>query len=139
MSNEFDFKNDGYLYCINTDININDKLIVKIGKIGMKMNETEIQVENKLSRRYSTYYPEHNLLYFQRVNNCHKAEIDLFESISSLRYKRELFYYDKDAIEIAFSMISKKYPDIDNMIKKMDINELTQLNKDIRMKNTMIE
>lgn len=129
---KYGYEREGYLYCINANITVKECQVVKIGKIGMKMGDSEIEVENKLSRRYSTYYPEHNLLHFQRVINCHDAEKYLFKILNDLKYKRELFYYDKEKISKAFEMTKEKFPDIENLINNITENELTKINVCIR-------
>ena len=63
------YKNDGYIYCIDPKIMVNNISVVKIGKISMKMEETEIDIENKLASRYGTYYPDYDLLYLGYYND----------------------------------------------------------------------
>ena len=126
------YRNDGYIYCIDANIMVDDKSVVKIGKISMKLEETEIDVENKLSSRYGTYYPDYDLLYFERVSDCHVAEKELFKMLQEIRYKKEMFYKDIEKIEGGFNMIRDKYPDIDRYILKLDTEELNKINGKIR-------
>lgn len=126
------YKNDGYIYCIDPKIMVNSRAIVKIGKISMKMEETEIDVENKLANRYGTYYPDYDLLYFERVVDCHLAEKELFRILSDIRHKKEIFYMDIDKIERGFNLIKEKYPDIDNYIVSLELKDLNIINKEIR-------
>lgn len=126
------YRNDGYIYCIDPKIMVNDRAIVKIGKISMKMEETEIDVENKLASRYGTYYPDYDLLYFERVVDCHLAEKELFKNLNNIRHKKEIFYMDIDKIERGFNLIKEKYPDIDNYIVNLELKDLNIINKEIR-------
>jgi len=126
------YVNDGFIYCIDPYININGKKIVKIGKIAMKINDTYDSVLKRLSSRYNTYYPNKEIIYFERVNNCHKAERYLFSLIDSLKYKRELFYYDNIKIKCAFNKMNKIYPDMKLIIKKLSVKTLTKINIELR-------
>lgn len=130
------YRNDGYIYCIDPKIIVKNKSVVKIGKISMKLEETEIDVENRLANRYGTYYPEYDLLYFERVNDCHLAEKELFSILSDIRYKKEMFYKDEDKIELGFNKIKEKYPDIDGYIITLDKEKLNRINKRIRIMET---
>lgn len=127
------YKNDGYIYCIDPGIMVENKPVVKIGKISMKLEETEIDIENKLASRYGTYYPDYDLLYFERVNDCHLAEKELFKILSDIRYKKEMFYRSVDKIEHGFNIIREKYPDIDRYIVNLDTYDLNKINNEIRM------
>ena len=87
------YDNDGYIYCLMTGLSVlsngssqQEHSLVKIGKIGMKKNENEQQVIDKLLRRYNTYYPDYDVIHFMRVGNCHKAEMSIFESLKHLHY-----------------------------------------------------
>lgn len=130
------YKNDGYIYCIDPGIMVENKSVVKIGKISMKLEETEIDIENKLASRYGTYYPDYDLLYFERVSDCHLAEKELFKELCNIRYKKEMFYKDLDKIEMGFNVIRDKFPDIDRYIGELDTNELTHVNNTIRNMET---
>lgn len=127
------YKNDGYIYCIDPGIVVENRHVVKIGKISMKLEETEIDIENKLASRYGTYYPDYDLLYFERVNDCHVAEKELFKELGDIRYKKEMFYKDLDRIEKGFNMIRLRYPDIDKYIIELDTNDLNKINGEIRL------
>lgn len=126
------YKNDGYIYCIDPKIMVNNRAVVKIGKISMKMEETEIDIENKLASRYGTYYPDYDLLYFERVVDCHLAEKELFKFLNNIRHKKEIFYMDIDKIERGFNLIKEKYPDIDNYIVSLELKDLNIINTEIR-------
>lgn len=126
------YKNDGYIYCIDPKIMVNNKSIVKIGKISMKMEETEIDVENKLASRYGTYYPDYDLLHFERVIDCHLAEKELFKFLSNIRHKKEIFYKDTEKIERGFNFIKNNYPDIDSYIVSLELKDLNVINNEIR-------
>lgn len=126
------YRNDGYIYCIDPKIMVNDRAIVKIGKISMKMEETEIDVENKLANRYGTYYPDYDLLYFERVVDCHLAEKELFRFLNNIRHKKEMFYMDIDKIEKGFNLIKERYPNIDNCIVSLELKDLNIINNKIR-------
>jgi hypothetical protein len=127
------YKNDGYIYCIDPKIMVNGKSVVKIGKISMKMEETEIDVENKLASRYGTYYPDYDLLYFERVTDCHLAEKELFRILSDTRHKKEMFYMDIEKIRLGFDLIKRKYPDIDSYIINLELSDLNIINNEIRV------
>lgn len=122
------YDNDGYIYCI-MPMKLN---VVKIGKIGMKKNETEQQVIDKLIRRYNTYYPDFEILYFLRTGNCHKAELDIFESLKHLQYKREIYNYKEEDIKEAFKKAGEEYPSIQDIIEKMDVDILCKVNRILR-------
>jgi hypothetical protein len=127
------YYNDGYIYCLSTGLKVNDISLVKIGKIGMKVNDTEQQVINKLLRRYNTYYPDYDVLQFVRVGNCHKAELSVFELLkdTGLHYKREI-YYNNNKISEIFDNISKEYPSIQDQLLKSDSITISSLNNTIR-------
>jgi hypothetical protein len=127
------YYNDGYIYCLSTGLKVNDISLVKIGKIGMKINDTEQQVINKLLRRYNTYYPDYDVLQFVRVGNCHKAELSVFELLkdTGLHYKREI-YYNNNKISEIFDNISKEYPSIQDQLLKSDSMTISSLNNTIR-------
>ena len=127
------YRNDGYIYCIDPKIMVNSRSVVKIGKISMKMEETEIDVENKLASRYGTYYPDYDLLYFERVTDCHVAEKELFKILSDIRHKKEMFYKNIDKIETGFNLIKRKYPDIDSFIINLELSDLNIINNEIRV------
>lgn len=137
------YENDGYVYCIMTGLNIRSYTVlelnfvplVKIGKIGMKRNETEQQVLDKLIRRYNTYYPDFEVIHFTRTGNCHKAELSVFEYLKHLHYKREIYTGNFDDIRSAFERMEKEYPNIQDKIEKADINVLSNLNKKLRERN----
>ena len=112
---------------------VNGRSVVKIGKISMKMEETEIDVENKLASRYGTYYPDYDLLYFERVTDCHLAEKELFKILSDIRHKKEMFYIDIEKIRFGFNSIKEKYPDIDSFIINLELSELNIINNEIRV------
>jgi hypothetical protein len=126
------YKNEGYIYCIEPQIEIKGKKIVKIGKISMKIDESEIDIENKLATRYGTYYPDYELLYFERVNDCHVAEKTLFKLLKRIRHDREFFYKENDLLEKGFNKMKKLYPDINDFIKNLNETNLTKLNNIIR-------
>ena len=118
-------ENDGFIYCI-----INDTKTCKIGKTEMK-ESYDITLQ-KLLNRYSTYYPDCKIFKFIRVSNCHEAELYLFEILKKLHYKKEHYYFDEPLINDAFNEIELKYPDINIIIKKLDIKTLNQLNRNLR-------
>ena len=127
------YYNDGYIYCLSTGLKVNDISLVKIGKIGMKVNDTEQQVINKLLRRYNTYYPDYDVLQFVRVGNCHKAELSVFELLkdTGLHYKREI-YYNNNKISEVFDNIREEYPSIQEQLLKSDSITISSLNNTIR-------
>lgn len=129
------YQNDGYVYCIKTDNQINGNQIVKIGKIGMR--ESEESTLSTLLNRYSTYHPNCIIYKTVRVSNCHKAEKYIFEILSDIHYKKEHFYFDENKIEQAFDLIKTSYPDINTTVINSDIDTVSNLNKQIRhqMKN----
>ena len=134
------YENDGYVYCIMTGLNIrsytvlelNFVSLVKIGKIGMKRNETEQQVLDKLVRRYNTYYPDCEVIQFMRTGNCHKAEVSIFESLKHLHYKREIYTYKFEDIQDAFEKAAKEYPNIQEILEKADVKVVSDFNKKLR-------
>lgn len=126
------YLNDGYLYCIKT--NMDGKDVVKIGKTSMKLKDDEDDVITKLQRRYNTYYPQYDMLYFVRVFDHNTAERELFQKIIDLKLKDrcELFEYDRERIDVAFGEITEKFPSIHDLINKLEPEELTSLNEKIR-------
>jgi hypothetical protein len=127
------YYNDGYIYCLSTGLKVNDVPLVKIGKIGMKVNDTEQQVINKLLRRYNTYYPDYDVIQFVRVGNFHKAELSVFQLLkdTGLHYKREI-YYNNDIISDVFDNIREEYPNIQEQLLKSDSTTISTLNNKIR-------
>ena len=129
------YDNDGYVYCLMTGLNkVNSMSLVKIGKIGMKKNETEQQVIDKLLRRYNTYYPDYEVVNFMRTGNCHKAELSIFESLKHLHYRREIYTYMFEDIKTAFDKAGMEYPNIQEQLEKADISVISELNKKIRQR-----
>ncbi len=126
------YKNEGYIYCIEPQIEIKGKKIVKIGKIAMKIEDSEIDIENKLASRYGTYYPDYELLYFERVSDCHLAEKKLFKLLKGIRHDREFFYKENHLLEKGFKNMRKIFPDINEYIKNFDEVSLTKLNNIIK-------
>lgn len=134
------YENDGYVYCIMTGLNIRSYTVlelnfvplVKIGKVGMKKNETEQQVLDKLIRRYNTYYPDFEVIQFMRTGNCHKAELSIFESLKHLHYRREIYTYKFDDISMAFEKALKEYPSIQDRLEKADVSVVSDFNKKLR-------
>ncbi len=126
------YDNDGYVYCLMTGLNAMDVSLVKIGKIGMKKNENEQQVIDKLLRRYNTYYPDYDVIHFIRVGNCHKAELSIFESLKHLHYKREIYTYEINDIASAFEKAVREYPSIQERLEITDISIISELNKILR-------
>lgn len=128
------YYNDGYVYCLLTRItDPNSKTqLVKIGKTTMKTCDSEHQVINKLMRRYNTYYPEYDVLYFKRTGNCHKAEKQIFRNLKKLHYKREMYLYDPDKIKKAFDNACVRFPNIQDQLTKLNINQISNTNIAIR-------
>lgn len=127
------YYNDGYIYCLSTGLKVNDVPLAKIGKIGMKVNDTEQQVINKLLRRYNTYYPDYEVIHFIRVGNCHKAELSVFELLkdTGLHYKREI-YYNNNKISEVFDNIKEEFPSIQEQLLKSNSTTTSNLNNIIR-------
>lgn len=138
------YDNDGYVYCIMTGLNIRSYTVlelnfvplVKIGKIGMKKNETEQQVLDKLIRRYNTYYPDFEVIHFMRTGNCHKAELSIFDSLKHCNYKREIYTYDFDSIQQAFEKASQEFPNIQDQLEKADVQVVSELNQKLRLRDS---
>ena len=130
------YDNDGYVYCLMTGLSkVNSMSLVKIGKIGMKKNETEQQVIDKLLRRYNTYYPDYEVVHFMRTGNCHKAELSIFELLKHLHYRREIYTYVFEDIKDAFEKAGMDYPSIQEQLEKADISTVCELNKKIRLRD----
>jgi hypothetical protein len=130
------YDNDGYVYCLMTGLSkVNSMSLVKIGKIGMKKNETEQQVIDKLLRRYNTYYPDYEVVHFMRTGNCHKAELSIFESLKHLHYRREIYTYVLGDIKAAFEKAGMEYPSIQEQLEKADIYVVSELNKRLRLRD----
>lgn len=126
-------QNDGYIYCIiGGFIEKNNTIIrtCKIGKIGMKQNES--CTLQSLLNRYSTYIPDCKIYKFIRVSDCNKAENDIFNMLTNIHYKKEHFYFEQNIIDNAFNDIKIRYPDINTLIINSDINTISNLNKELR-------
>lgn len=127
------FENDGYIYCLSIPVRSMGRKLVKLGKIGMKRNDTEQQVLNKLLRRYNTYYGEHyDVIHFERVGNCHAAEKYLFDELTCIKCDREMYYYDVTMLSNAFEEVCKLYPSIQKLLCDSDLETLFELNEYLR-------
>ncbi len=129
------YDNDGYVYCLTTGLTTKSMSLVKIGKIGMKKNETEQQIIDKLLRRYNTYYPDYEIVHFMRTGNCHKAELSIFESLNHLHYRREIYRYVCEDINVVFEKVKMEYPSIQEQLEKADISIVLELNKKLRQRD----
>lgn len=127
------YKEDGYIYCIKTGLKVENKEIVKCGRVEMKIEENEIEVVEKVLRRYNTYYTDCEIIHWKRVGNNKKAEKRLFEKLKELHYEKEKFINDSK-IENIFNEIEKEYPCIESIIGKVSIEKQSLLNKTIREK-----
>ncbi len=123
---------DGFLYGIR--MNLDGRMLIKIGKTGMKVGESDDSVITKLQRRYNTYYPSYEMLYFVRVCDVDNAEKYIFSLLSELRLneKHEHFEYLPSKIEDAFREVRTYFPCILTMIQGMTPEELTVLNGTLR-------
>jgi hypothetical protein len=121
-------ENDGFIYCIRTNLKYNNKHIVKIGKTKFGNKTSKTQVENHIMQRYGTYYPDCTILYLQRVGDHHKAERMIFNILKKNHVKKELFYYVDANIKIAFRKIINKYPSVDLFLNKKNVKDLTKIN-----------
>lgn len=127
------YKEDGFIYCIRTGLKVENKEIVKCGRVEMKREENEIDVVEKVLRRYNTYYTDCEIIHWKRVGNNKKAEKRLFEKLKELHYEKEKFIYD-DKIENIFNEVEKEFPCIENILEKVSIENQTLLNRIIRQK-----
>lgn len=123
------YENDGFVYCLSIPVNSGQKR-VKIGKTSMKQNKDEQQVLDALMRRYNTYYGAENyeVEHFVRVGNCTKAEAFIFAELEEHWIEREMYEHDKVRISKAFDDVCEAFPNINEIIQKMDINELSKAN-----------
>jgi hypothetical protein len=123
---------DGYLYCIKTHFYGQD--VVKIGKTTMKLSDEEDDVIIKLQRRYNTYYPDYDMLYFVRVIDVHNAEKQLLKKMDDMRVadRLEIFVYDAQRIESAFDKIQVSFPSLDVLVRGLSPYWLNVLNSEIR-------
>jgi hypothetical protein len=121
-------ENDGFIYCIRTNLKYNKKDIVKIGKTKFGNKSSKNQVENHIMQRYGTYYPDCSILYLQRVGDHHKAERMIFKLLKKNHLKKELFYYSKNSIKIAFKKITNKYPNVNSFLNRKNVKDLTKIN-----------
>lgn len=125
------YKEDGFIYCINTGIKSGDKEIVKCGRVEMKQEENEIDVVEKILRRYNTYYTDCEIVHWKRVGNNKLAEKELFRRLKDFHYEKEKFWYDK-IMEKIFEEIELDFPSIENVIGKVTVENQTKLNTRIR-------
>ena len=96
------------------------------------MKDSDELTLNKLLNWYSTYFPDCKIYKFLRVSNYHQAEIEIFNILNSIHYKKEHFYWDEQLITYAFNEIELKYPDINSIIINTEINQLSEINKKLR-------
>ena len=121
-------QNDGFIYCIRTNLKYEEKDIVKIGKTKFGNKKRFCEVKNHIMQRYGTYYPNCSILHLQRVGDHHKAEKMIFRLLKKYHLKKEMYYFDRNSINIAFKKITKKYPNIDSYLHKRNIRDLTKIN-----------
>ena len=135
------YYNDGYVYCLLTRMfdPVSKKQLVKIGKTKMKTQDTENQVIKRLLTRYNTYYPEYDVLHFIRTGNCHLAEKNIFKNLKKFHYKKEIYVYDKKQIQRAFDIAKRSYPNAQEQLLELDVDQLTTANETIRNLETQIE
>ena len=135
------YYNDGYVYCLLTRMfdPVSKKQLVKIGKTKMKTQDTENQVIKRLLTRYNTYYPEYDVLHFIRTGNCHLAEKHIFKNLKKFHYKKEIYVYDKKQIQRAFDIAKRSYPNAQEQLLELDVDQLTTANETIRNLETQIE
>lgn len=127
------YLNDGFIYCILTNLKNREIPLVKIGKIEIKRQDTEEQVYNKLLRRYNTYYPEYSVIHFKRTGNCHLAEVLVFKELKELHYTKEMYLFNESEIQEAFIKASDRYPCVDELLKTCyNINVLNNTNELMR-------
>jgi hypothetical protein len=127
------YLNDGFIYCILTKLKHNNIPLVKIGKIGMKVNEDEDIVNQKLISRYNTYYPGYYIIHFQRSGNHHLAEKFVFENLKSIHHSKEMYYFDEYRIQYAFKNAQDLYPSVEKLLQTCyDLDILNRTNRDIR-------
>jgi hypothetical protein len=118
---------------------VSKKQLVKIGKTKMKTQDTENQVIKRLLTRYNTYYPEYDVLHFIRTGNCHLAEKHIFKNLKKFHYKKEIYVYDKKQIQRAFDIAKRSYPNAQEQLLELDVDQLTTANETIRNLETQIE
>ena len=135
------YYNDGYVYCLLTRMSdpVSKNPLVKIGKTKMKTQDTENQVIKRLLTRYNTYYPEYDMLHFIRTGNCHLAEKHIFKNLKKFHYKKEIYIYDKKQIQRAFDIANKCFPNAQEQLLELNVDQLTTANETIRNLETQIE
>ena len=135
------YYNDGYVYCLLTRMfdPVSKKQLVKIGKTKMKTQDTEKQVIKRLLTRYNTYYPEYDVLHFIRTGNCHLAEKHVFKNLKKLHYKKEIYIYDKRQIQRAFNVANKCYPNAQEQLLELNVDQITIANETIRNLETQVQ
>jgi hypothetical protein len=121
-------ENDGFIYCIKTNLKYSDKDIVKIGKTKFGNKNSKKEVENHIMQRYGTYYPDCSILHLQRVGDHHRAEKMIFRLLNRYHVKKEFFYQNDKNIKFAFKKITLKYPNIDVFLNKNNAKDLTKIN-----------
>lgn len=128
------YYNDGYVYCLLTRMRdpVSKKQLVKIGKTKMKIQDTENQVVKRLLSRYNTYYPEYDVIHFIRTGNCHLAEKHVFKNLKKLHYKKEIYIFDKKQIQKAFDITNKCFPNAQEQLLELNVDQITTANETIR-------
>ena len=121
-------ENDGFIYCIKTNLKYANKEIVKIGKTKFGNKNSKREVENHIMQRYGTYYPDCSILHLQRVGDHHRAEKMIFKLLNGHHVKKEFFYHSDKNINFAFEKITQKYPNVDVFLNKKTVKDLTKIN-----------
>jgi hypothetical protein len=127
--NSQDLKSDGYVYCI---VSGPRSKYVKIGRTEMKNRQSEQAVRRGLRCRYGTYYLHFRVLHFQRVGDNEKAEAALFHKLKDLHIKKEFFQYNPKRIKQAFKEVQGEFPHLNNIIGKLNWQELNEINTQLR-------
>jgi len=128
---------EGYIYCIDTHLRVEDsnspmfgQRLVKLGRTGTRKN-----IEEYLLHRYAGQYPDCSVIFYERVSNNIEAERVVFQLLDGLYYKYEHFIRDIGAIEKEFGKVAGEFESIDKKICRMTPEELTELNVQNRVQS----
>ncbi len=111
----------GLIYVFDLSQNDNGKKVVKVGRTALKQNETISEVQNRLTRRFSTTHLDPFMIDGVIVTDNIKAEKYIFKLMNSLHVTRENYYFDKLKITKALDKVYEVYG-IENTSEKTSTN-----------------
>ena len=98
----------GVIYVFDLSQEYNGKKVVKIGRTFIQENETTVEVQNRLVKRYRTCCVDPVMLDGVVVTDNVEAEKLVFKLLKNLNISRELYYYDEKKITRALDKVYRK-------------------------------